>query len=587
MSLKSDALRYLREGWSLVPVKPEGKSPLIPWTKYRHEPPTKKQVEAWWEEWPDANIGLVTGKVSGRVVVDIDPDRGSTLEEVLKLAHTDCIQETGGGGHHCVYEWPGHEVQNRANVLPGVDVRGDGGIFVADPSVHASGKKYRWVNRKGKPGKFPAFAEGKKAQPDSSRDAKWIAKSLSGVPRGERNDTATKLAGYFAGLGVPQDILFAVLESWNARNKAPLPRRELRRTVDSIAARATPKEVVLDTEGLTPLSFVPWRDFVREFGFMAHQGWLVEEWIPLTSVSFVTAPPGSFKTWFLYDLAVSIASGLPFLGHFSVFDPGPVLVVQQEDDKRDISRRVALIMKSRHDIPDIRSLEDVGNYQMPGLPSVPLHILKHREFSFEDETAVARLKLAIEQFLPRVVLIDPLYMVVSPEDYMMQAVKKMAVMKDFRDEYKVSFVLAHHTRKSAGTTVRGEMWGSQFLNAFSETNWHIRETEERGRVEVHRTFKTTENPAPTDVTFDIDRKGLEWYRVAVTTAKDDPQANEVLVALQNKEMKQSEVAKVLGWHHQQTKRVLERLEARGLVIKVEGKYCVAIGPGNQMDLTDI
>jgi hypothetical protein len=31
-----------------------------------------RQIEAWWRQWPDANIGIATGAISGIAVVDID-----------------------------------------------------------------------------------------------------------------------------------------------------------------------------------------------------------------------------------------------------------------------------------------------------------------------------------------------------------------------------------------------------------------------------------------------------------------------------------------------------------------------------------
>jgi hypothetical protein len=43
------------------------------------------------------------------------------------------------------FQHPGHDVPNRTNVLPGIDVRGDGGFVVAPPSAHASGREYTWM----------------------------------------------------------------------------------------------------------------------------------------------------------------------------------------------------------------------------------------------------------------------------------------------------------------------------------------------------------------------------------------------------------------------------------------------------------
>jgi hypothetical protein len=50
---------------------------------------------------------------------------------------------TGGGGWHLLYAPTG--LGNRVGLLPGVDWRGRGGVVVAPPSRHASGRRYVWV----------------------------------------------------------------------------------------------------------------------------------------------------------------------------------------------------------------------------------------------------------------------------------------------------------------------------------------------------------------------------------------------------------------------------------------------------------
>jgi len=43
---------------------------------------TEEEIKTWWHQWPDAQIGVVTGKISNLVVIDIDtgtdPDSGPT-----------------------------------------------------------------------------------------------------------------------------------------------------------------------------------------------------------------------------------------------------------------------------------------------------------------------------------------------------------------------------------------------------------------------------------------------------------------------------------------------------------------------------
>jgi hypothetical protein len=99
----------------------------------------------WWRRWPDANLGLATGPRFD--VLDLDGDQGmEALRAVLSIEpreHPGPVARTGGGGWHLLYRPTG--LGNRVGLLAGVDWRGRGGLIVAPPSVHASGRRYRWV----------------------------------------------------------------------------------------------------------------------------------------------------------------------------------------------------------------------------------------------------------------------------------------------------------------------------------------------------------------------------------------------------------------------------------------------------------
>jgi len=102
-------------------------------------------VGQWWRRWPDANLGLVTGRRFD--VLDLDGDQGlEALRAVLSIApteHPGPVARTGGGGWHLLYAPTG--LGNRVKLLPGVDWRGCGGLIVAPPSQHTSGHRYTWV----------------------------------------------------------------------------------------------------------------------------------------------------------------------------------------------------------------------------------------------------------------------------------------------------------------------------------------------------------------------------------------------------------------------------------------------------------
>jgi hypothetical protein len=121
-----------------------GKHPrLRGWQRLAAVDPAR--VGEWWRRWPNANLGLVTGRRFD--VLDLDGDQGvEALRAVLSIApaeHLGPVARTGGGGWHLLYAPTG--LGNRVGLLPGMDWRGRDGLIVAPPAQHASGRRYRWV----------------------------------------------------------------------------------------------------------------------------------------------------------------------------------------------------------------------------------------------------------------------------------------------------------------------------------------------------------------------------------------------------------------------------------------------------------
>jgi Bifunctional DNA primase/polymerase, N-terminal len=102
-------------------------------------------VGEWWRRWPDANLGLATGRRFD--VLDLDRPQGvEALRAVLSIGpqeHPGPVAHTGSGGWHLLYAPSG--LGNRVRLLPGMDWRGQDGLIVAPPSKHASGDRYTWV----------------------------------------------------------------------------------------------------------------------------------------------------------------------------------------------------------------------------------------------------------------------------------------------------------------------------------------------------------------------------------------------------------------------------------------------------------
>ncbi len=141
---------YLALGWSVIPMQARGKRPVASWREFQHRRPSVQEVAAWFEGQPELNVGVVTGSVSGIVVLDVDVAHGGQRSlESLQARHGPVPRTvealTGGGGRHLYFSHPGGTVATRVGIARGLDVRADGGCVVAPPSEHATGRHYRWA----------------------------------------------------------------------------------------------------------------------------------------------------------------------------------------------------------------------------------------------------------------------------------------------------------------------------------------------------------------------------------------------------------------------------------------------------------
>jgi hypothetical protein len=134
----SDLSRY---GFSVFPLPRGQKSPSAPWTRFQTELPSSDQILAW--DASDLNVGVVCGRLSNLLVLDVDGNEAQEFVDSLGLPPTPVV--TTGRGRHYYFRYPMLGAKNRAKIegLP-LDCRGDGGYVVGPGSIHPSGSVYQW-----------------------------------------------------------------------------------------------------------------------------------------------------------------------------------------------------------------------------------------------------------------------------------------------------------------------------------------------------------------------------------------------------------------------------------------------------------
>lgn len=143
-ALLNAALWYAGQGLLVFPCRPGLKTPA---TRHGFKEATTDtaQIMTWWQQWPDANIGLPTGHQFD--VLDIDGPTG--YQSLVQLRIRGLLDEPTLGnattphGTHFYYAPSGDG--NTTALAPGIDYRGIGGYVLAAPSRLADGGVYRWA----------------------------------------------------------------------------------------------------------------------------------------------------------------------------------------------------------------------------------------------------------------------------------------------------------------------------------------------------------------------------------------------------------------------------------------------------------
>jgi len=208
------ALRYLELGLAVFPCyeiingkcacgesdcQSPGKHPRTP-HGLKDASKDPEQIKKWWTKWPGSNIAVATGKISGLTILDVDKKSGGfeSLDQ-LKVQFGPLPETpysfTGGGGRHIFFAY--EPIKNAVGIMPGLDLRSDGGYVICPYSNHLSGGTYEWEAESTLtslplaplPKYLLSIVKEKKSKP-----AIEAAAVLDGVQEGKRDDTLFRYA---------------------------------------------------------------------------------------------------------------------------------------------------------------------------------------------------------------------------------------------------------------------------------------------------------------------------------------------------------------------------------------------------------
>lgn len=154
--LREAALAYRKFfGWPVIPIyfEDEGngklrKKPLVTWKVYQEKAPSVEETGKLFDDPRAQGISLVCGKASGVVSLDLDEYKPNYDPEKIKEALGDLPPaptfKTPRGGRQLLFKCPAEGIRSVTDLLPGVDVKGDGGLATLPGSENRLGR-YEWV----------------------------------------------------------------------------------------------------------------------------------------------------------------------------------------------------------------------------------------------------------------------------------------------------------------------------------------------------------------------------------------------------------------------------------------------------------
>lgn len=338
------------------------------------------------------------------------------------------------------------------------------------------------------------------------------AKEVSGDRSGQMWYLMRCLAD--AGGTVTEIVAIVRPTVWNKfEGRADEMKRLIAEASKAVASRSDETIEVLDEEGERKK---PTRlgDLLRN---IKRPVWLVEGVLTEGACGFIAGEPKTWKSWCGYDLALSVATGADFLGHFPVRNPGPVLYIQEEDPPPVLKTRGAKIWTGK--ITDKLELASDGSgiFWLPAKaeadfdPDINAYI--QQGVTISDEAWQYWLDETLDEGMDgepyRLMVIDTLMMTAGAVDEnraQEMTTKIFRPLKVLSRKHNVAITVVHHLGKADKARMGQRMLGSVANHAWGEDSIYLMRS---GKDKVRMEFESKVAPAATYAITNLENERWE------------------------------------------------------------------------------
>lgn len=411
--------------FSVIPLN--GKIPLVGWQEFTKRCATEDEKAAWCKQYPSARAGIITGEISGLLVLDEDGIDGAKSLAGYAIPRTVTVNTPHG--KHYYFKLPleaAHKITTKVGILNKVDVRGNGGLVAfygwsLSPFVAPFAMAPQWLID------LLPDRNAPRVLGESFKKMDYVEK-IQNLKDGNRNETLFKLASGLRARGYDFNEIYALLLS--TAKEIQVDEAELRTICNSSCKYPAGQR--------PPVSEVQIPDNFEQF--LANEEkveYLVPGIFVKNSIAFVAGLPETCKTWTLVDLAVEFARKEEslWLGKYSV-KHAKVLYIDQERAKSETQRRFKAVIRAKG--LDPREFNET------------LSIKSGTTLRMNLSESFNGFKNLLAKLRPDVVLIDSFKTFHTADinsNVAMQEV--MEKIKELKNEFGCTFIFIYHENKGA------------------------------------------------------------------------------------------------------------------------------------------
>lgn len=488
-----DALRLLEKGYSVVPLKPRSKEPLVEWKSYQATRASKETVESWFKDRSDLGIAIVTGEISGVVVLDVDqPDSVKWRKELDELDEMTTPIVKTRRGYHYYFKYPdGMEVPSFS--IEGLgDFQSDGKLVTVPPSIHEKGTRYEWVHEGNpKPAEMPNWlmeliwkkraTEYKPKEVEygsgvtTAYGVKWfedveeLEKTKEGGRNNLLNEVATKAGSLIASGHLDTGEARKAMEQackWNGLEKED-GYYSIEKTIDSGIKAGMKSPRGPERSGSNQIGSLK----IRKASEIKPEpvNWLWEGVIAKGALMLLAGDPGLGKSQVTLSIAAAISIGGNWPASTSRAEKANVVILSTEDSPKNtiIPRLIACGADLERTLIVESIQDDRGD----------------RPFVLQDD--VPKLRQKIEAIgSVSLVIIDPVtnYMGKGDANSTTDVRGVLGQLSDLARECDIAVVLVSHLNKDAGKKATNRVTGSGAWVAAARTAYAIERDGEDGEI---------------------------------------------------------------------------------------------------------